>query len=184
VRKLVDFMVVGPRAVPWSAPIVCLNRRTGQRFTARARKTRAHLGQLSLDDWKGLVTKTARSIISGIEADSYPQRGFLWLHLDFYEQTEDRSKYGCLWGARIAHNKRSGKWTKRGPSCPDVSNCFKSTEDALQEVLFHNDVQNRMTTSTATYGPSAGVRVALYAMDENCILPFPLDVAITKAYTG
>jgi Holliday junction resolvase RusA-like endonuclease len=166
-RKLVMFEALGLDAVPWSVPDIGITTtRTGKRvrFARRRKKSALALGKASLDDWQRFVAESAREAMAAIPIATGPIR----VHMEFLTQTPPGHKHGELWSVPVRFNEEAGEWVKtqpRGKPEPDLVNLFKGTEDAIQSVVFANDVQTRVVSAVALYGPCAGVRVHVYEIE-------------------
>ncbi len=152
---LLEFGVYGADAVPWSVPNVTASGRT-----YRTKKTVAHLGKLSFEDWQQSVKEAAVKAMDGMP----PAVGSVMLSLTFFRETPPGYRHGQLWEVKVAKNENS-KWTKRGKISADLVNLFKGTEDAAQDILYHNDVQVRSSRGLCLYGPMAGVQIAVHLID-------------------
>lgn len=162
-RKVVVIPVMGYEASPWTVPVV-----TRWGGCVRKKKTNLAKGILNLADWQDKVAKAARFAMEGIPLLIGPVR----LHFEFFAKTPKGRRDGELWGVTVRWsekaNKGAGGWVKdapRGHQEPDLLNLAKGTEDALQGIVFANDVQARIRSESAMYGPDPGARITVYAIE-------------------
>jgi Holliday junction resolvase RusA-like endonuclease len=165
-RKVVAFEVWGYEACPWSVPFI---GRHGGSF--QTKKSRPHAGILNLPDWQKVVRDAAVAAFAKIGGQLVlaPTK----THIEFFKTTPPGHRHGELWTIGVEWNpdKKNGKgrptggWVKVGKSQPDILNLFKGTEDAIENVIYGNDVQTSIISSSRWYGPMPGVRVTVYAID-------------------
>ena len=166
-KKLVAFECLGLAVVPWSVPEIGVSRREGckpHRFTRRSKKSRLAFGKASLDDWQRYVAGAAREAMAAVPIPAGPVR----VHMEFLARTPAGRRHGELWDVPLRFREDKGAFTKtqpRGKPEADLVNMFKGTEDAIQGVVFEDDVQSRMISAIALFGPADGVRVSVYAIE-------------------
>lgn len=166
-RKLLAFKAMGLAVVPWSVPDIGVATAAGGRrvrFARRGKKSRLAEGKASLEDWQRFVADAGREALG----DSGVYAGPIKLHIDFYARTPKGRRHGELWAVDVRWDESKGAWSKRtvkGGNDPDLTNMFKGTEDAIAGVLFANDVQCRITSAAAWFGPADGVTVTIYAIE-------------------
>lgn len=166
-KKLVSFDCFGVACVPWSVPEIGVSRRGPKpvRFTKRSKKSKLHEGKASLDDWQRYVKLCATEAMQAIPIPI----GSIKLHIEFHSETPKGKRHGELWNVPLRWNDEASEYTKtqpRGKPEADLVNMFKGTEDALQGAVFANDVQTRMLSSVAIYGPMNGIRVFVYTIED------------------
>ncbi len=162
-KRLVEFQALGLAVVPWSVPEICVTSR-GRRFSKRRKKSNLVLGKASLDDWQKHVAGAAREAMATIPRTCGPIK----LQIEFYCRTPAGKRHGQLWDAPLRWNEELGEFTKaqpRGKAEADIVNMIKGTEDALQGVVFENDVQTRAMSVIALHGPCDGIRVTVYSFE-------------------
>jgi Holliday junction resolvase RusA-like endonuclease len=162
-KKLVSFQALGLDPVPWSVPEICVTK-AGRRFSRRAKKSNLVLGKASLEDWQLHVKQAAQDAMAGI---SKP-RGPLRIDMVFHATPPLESARGTAWVVPLKWNEESQEYTKtqpRGKPEPDLVNLIKGTEDALQGVVFEDDVQTRSITAEMVYGVAPGVYVTVYTLE-------------------
>lgn len=162
-KKIVQFEALGIEPVPWSVPEIGVANRGGKRvrFTTRSKKSKLALGKASLEDWQKHVANSAREAMATIPI----QTGPLKIHFEFRVHPPDGKASGQIWDVPIRWNDDKGVFTKtqpRGKPEADVVNLMKGTEDALEGIVFENDVQTRIVSASMLYGPVDGVRVFVY----------------------
>lgn len=168
-KKLVTFSAVGLDVVPWSVPEIGVNRRNPAkpvRFTKRAKKSKLHQGSASLSDWQKHVKSCAIDAMAAISIPVGPVR----VHIEFFARTPKGKKHGQLWEVPLRWNDEAGEYVKTQPRSktePDLVNLFKGTEDAIQGACVENDVQTRMMSCAAFYGPIPGCIVTVYQIEPN-----------------
>ena len=165
-KKLVEFEFFGVAVVPWSVPDIGVSRRGGKahRFTKRTKKSALHLGKATLEQWQGFVKDAARQAMATIPTTTQSVR----VHIEFYAATPPGKRHGQLWEVPLHFRSEEGDYTKsqpRGKPEADLINMFKGTEDAIEGAVVENDVQTRMVSSVALYGPMDGVRVRVYLIE-------------------
>lgn len=133
------FYIDGVNPEPWEAPAASIGRKNGKVFP--------HLRQSNkLRDYKTHV----REAFTERYPDFVPSDSDI-LNVTFY-----------FW--REVESVETGKGRKSRSNYADATNLQKSTEDALQGLLYHNDRQvKRVTTQIVTQGPDveAGIVVIL-----------------------
>lgn len=146
-RILADFAVLGLPPVPWKAPTVT---RSGHSFPDR-----------NLVAWKEYVREVAE--------DHRPEGplycGPTMIDLTFLRRTPPGHLDGQPWCPPVEWNPAKEAYTKRGGPTPDTTNLVKGTEDALEGIIFANDVQSSITIARRAYGPRQGVQVRVYAIE-------------------
>lgn len=165
-RKIVQFCVWGYEACPWSVPFI---GRNGGSF--QTKKSRPVAGILNLPDWQTAVRNAAKEAMEA--AGSSLVVGPVKTHIEFFTVTPPGRRHGELWTVGVKWNpdakrkgsKVKGAWVKMGRSQPDILNLFKGTEDAIENISYGNDVQTSIISSSRWYGPRAGVRVTVYAIE-------------------
>ena len=159
------FRIIGIEPCPWSVPT---SNRFGGAF--RTKKSAIPAGVVNLADYQQAVAGAARHAME--EAGTWISARPIRLRLIFLAKHRDGDFWGTLWPAAVRENLKTGKWAKAdghgygGRNNPDLTNLVKATEDALEGVCFRNDVQVRSQESLMLYGPTSGVRVAVYAFDD------------------
>lgn len=155
-KLLCDIDILGVKPIPWSAPDVgVMGRGTGKTWRVATKKK-------ALVSWQEYV---ALAIAGRACKPDVPELGPILIDLTFYRKAPRPELVGAYWPGPVAWSEKAGKFTKRGPSTADTTNLFKGTEDALQNVLYGDDVQAVETRSRRLYGTRDGVRVRVYAVD-------------------
>lgn len=165
-KKVVQFEALGIDPVPWSVPEIGVVNRGGKRvrFTTRSKKTNLASGKASLEDWQKHVAAAGREAMAKIPKPVGP----LKLNFRFMARPPEGKKSGELWNVPIRWNEDKGLFTKtqpRGKPEPDLVNLIKGTEDALQGIVFEDDIQTRSVSGCCFYGHVSGVQVTVYEFD-------------------
>lgn len=165
-KKIVQFEALGIEPVPWSVPEIGVVNRGGKRirFTTRSKKTNLASGKASLEDWQKHVAAAAATAMEKIPKPV----GMLKLHFEFRVRPPEGKSAGELWNVPLRWNEEKSQYIKtqpRGKPEADLVNLVKGTEDALEGVVFENDVQTRIVSAIALYGRINGVRVYVYQID-------------------
>jgi hypothetical protein len=167
VKKLATIEAFGFEAVPWSVPdIGNTTTKSGKkvRFARRKKKDNMDRGRLSLESWQRFVRDAAEAAMAAVSMPVGPIR----LYIEFFARTPRGHRHGELWNAPVRWNDANGEFTKvqpRGKPEADLVNLFKGTEDAIAGVVFANDCQTRMLSAITLFGPHAGVRATVYAIE-------------------
>jgi hypothetical protein len=168
-KKLAVIEAFGFEAVPWSVPdIGNVTTKGGKRvrFARRKKKNDPDRGRLNLDAWQAFVRGAAEKAMATISVPTGPIR----LYIEFFARTPPGRRHGELWDVPLRWDEAKGDFIKsqpRGKQEPDLVNLFKGTEDAVAGVTFVNDCQTRMLSTIALFGPQAGVRATVYAIEPN-----------------
>ena len=163
-REIVRFSVLGDEACPWSTPTIT---RWGGKFY---RKSNPKTGKLNLPDWQAKVKAAATVAMLGIPVPLGPIK----VCLEFRVVTPKGHRNGELWVVHVRWNEKAkkgeGGWVKdasRSRTEPDLRNLAKGVEDALENVVYVNDVQVRIAgEDICVYGPEPGVVVTVYAIED------------------
>jgi Holliday junction resolvase RusA-like endonuclease len=157
-REVLKFVVEGDPTA-WCTPTF------GTRLTKTGRKYRFAEKNPRLQTWQELVNLRARQAMSELKKKA-PLLGPTGLRLDFTRQAPSEEAIGKPWVPEIGWSQNLQRWVKvgAGHNVPDLTNLFKGTEDALQEVCFGNDGQACFTWASRLYAATSGVTVTLYEL--------------------
>ncbi len=157
-REVCRFTVTGDPAA-WCTP------EFGTGMTKTGRRYRFAECNPRLKSWQELVAMIARQAMATAQRQS-PILGPTGLRLDFTKKAPEGVDVGTPWVPEVTWSTKLHRWVKVGPAhnVPDLTNLFKGTEDALQEILFGNDAQACFTWASRLYAAESGVTVTLYAM--------------------
>lgn len=162
-KKVVQFEAMGIEPVPWSVPEIGVTNRGGKRvrFTTRSKKSNLAGGKASLEDWQRYIAASAKQAM-----EKTPRlTGTIKLHFEFYVRPPAGKEESGTWEAPLRWNEDKGQYTKtqpRGKPEADLTNLIKGTEDALEGIVFENDVQTRAISAGMFYGPTDGVKITVY----------------------
>jgi len=126
--------------VPWSVPVIY--RYGGCRPNPR------------LAAWQAAVAGAARLAWGPLEPTSDP----VSLKLTFFLPRTNESDSGVVVPI-LKLNRLTGKITKRGLAQADLTNLAKGTEDALEGIVFVNDILVRHKEEIAYYGDADEIGV-------------------------
>ncbi len=157
-REVCKFTVPGDPAA-WSTP------EFGTGWTKTGRRYRFAESNDKLKSWQELVALYARQAMAQVQCKE-PILGPTGLRLDFTQKPPDGIDIGTPWVPEVKWSPKVHRWVKVGlaHNVPDLTNLFKGTEDALQDIVFGNDGQNCFTWASRLYAAAPGVTVTLYAM--------------------
>jgi Holliday junction resolvase RusA-like endonuclease len=155
-KPYVSFAALGFIPTPWQAPHHGTGlTKGGRRFHFKRQDNP------DLERWQNFVR---RSAIEHVASVPILQSGAVKLDLSFYLPTPVGRRHGELAEAPVQWNDEKGKFTKVGQPA-DLTNLIKSTEDALEGVVFANDCQVRSVSAVTLTGPEPGVRVIVSVME-------------------
>jgi Holliday junction resolvase RusA-like endonuclease len=166
--SIVTIHVDGVEAAPWRAPDIGTGtRRNGTRFRfARARgKSNLAEGRVNLKDWKSIVSEQARKAMEGRQ----PFRGAVSLSMTFRYRADANHQADTIAFIPLKANKKTGilgKPTLRGRTMPDITNMYKSTEDALHGIVLLDDYQTRVSHARCVFGEQSGVTITVIPLSE------------------
>jgi hypothetical protein len=175
-RKLVTISAFGLEPVAWSVPRFGQKKtKSGkiQHFYSRGRKSDLANGKATMAQWQEFVRQAAVKAMAGKPPVNEPMQ----MQFIFYGKTPPGKRNGELWDVTVVEktrkNKKTGKnekyWGKKqrmGISEGDMTNIQKCTEDALQGVVYGDDVRNRMISTSAFYSEVPGVRIIANVIEE------------------
>jgi Holliday junction resolvase RusA-like endonuclease len=145
-RLVARVEALGVACVPWSVPEIGNGRtKTGRKFRFTTRNK-------ALDEWQSFVRAEAGKAMKGRIC-----LGPVMLRIDFFRRTPPGARHGQLWQVPVTWNDDKQKFTKDGKAAPDLVNLFKGTEDAMENVIYGNDVQTCILFSRRLYGPLDGI---------------------------
>src|SRR5262249_21746977 len=148
-RKLVVFDAMGIEPVPWSVPEIGVVNRGGRRirFTTRSKKSNLAAGKASLEDWQKHVAAAAPEAMEKAPRPTC----HIKIHFAFTIRPPKGRLPGQVCEAPLRWHEEKGVFTKtqpRGKPEADLVNLIKGTEDALEGVVFENDVQTRIVSGS------------------------------------
>jgi Holliday junction resolvase RusA-like endonuclease len=155
-KPYVSFAALGFIPTPWQPP------HHGSGVTKGGR--RFHFKKPANPDTERWQNFVRRSAIEHVADRPILQAGSVRLELIFYLPTPRGARHGELFTAPVQWNDEKGKFTKVGQPA-DLTNLIKSTEDALEGVVFANDCQVRGVSAVTLYGPEPGVRVTVSVIE-------------------
>ncbi len=126
-RPDMRILVEGINPEPWTAPLLA-KKIVGRKMVPIA------YPKAELKIYKEAISETVTAALqeAGVPLPVFPKGTLLIVEFFFWRQLE---QYRSLESGRLVTPKQ-----------PDTTNMTKSTEDALQKVLYHNDVHNRVTS--------------------------------------
>lgn len=162
-HPLVDIAIYCLRPVPWSAPQVFMKSRKGG-----GSKYKSALRNPDLTDWQAYVRLHAEAAMLAHEVAL--TTGPVLANLTFRRATDDPDLHGRCWfhGVEWRQGKddKPGEYVKMGETVPDADNLAKGTLDALQGVVFGNDVQVCILTVARLYGAADACEIMIHTLDD------------------
>lgn len=157
-REVLKFSVDGD-AVAWCTP------EFGTGLTKTGRRYRFAEPNPRLKAWQELVALKAKLAMAEARLKT-PFLGPTALRLEFTREAPEGISPGTPWVPDIEWSQKLQRYVKTGAdhNIPDLTNLFKGTEDALQDVIFGNDGQSCFTWASRLYGTKSGVTVTLYEL--------------------
>lgn len=163
----ISFDAFGFLPVPWSVPHFGSGvSKSGKvfRFSRRGKKSRLAEGALSLEDWQKYVRGAAEDCMRRAKTEVTPWPAVM-LEIEFYLPTAPGHRAGEIVIAPVDRNKKGG-W-KKSTNLADLTNLVKAVEDAIEGVVYCNDVQVRSALYVTLYGPVPGARVTVRLIEPN-----------------
>lgn len=162
-KPVVRIKVFCLKPVPWSAPQVFMKERKGggSRYKSAARNPECEL-------WQSYVKLHAEEAMKegGIALTTRP----LLASITFFRRTENPELLGKWWfnGVEWREGKagKPGEWVKLGETVPDADNLAKATLDAMQGVVFGNDVQVCVLMVTRLYASFDGCEAIISELED------------------
>jgi hypothetical protein len=93
-----------------------------------------------------------------------PSSARLRVDLVFYRQTDDPELVGSEWFNGVAWSEKKETYVKTGETVPDVDNLAKGVLDAMQGVVFGNDVQVCVLETSRLFWGYDGVSVRVHEL--------------------
>jgi Holliday junction resolvase RusA-like endonuclease len=151
---IASFDVACLKPVPWSTPQVFMKTTgAGRRYKSAARNP-------ELETWQSYVKLHAEEAMG----DRPPVLGPLRVDLVFYRQTDDPELVGSEWFNGVAWSEKKETYVKTGETVPDVDNLAKGVLDAMQGVVFGNDVQVCVLETSRLFWSYDGVSVRVHEL--------------------
>lgn len=162
-REVIRFNVCGPKPVPWSAPTVVRRKNATGKTVSMAfnsDKSNPNTGKLGLSDWKALVSSHAKEKMRDACRD--PVTNPVCISVTFARQAKKGEEVGSLWVCGVHWNDEKLEYVKDDVHEPDLTNLFKAVEDAMEGVVYANDVLTRNIDIKALVMGFNGVLVTVY----------------------
>jgi Holliday junction resolvase RusA-like endonuclease len=161
-KTVVHFKVFCLKPVPWSAPQVYMKERKGggSRYKSAARNPEC-------EAWQAYVKLHAEEAMQLAEATITLKP--VLASVTFFRRTEDPELLGKWWFNGVAwkagKDGKPGEYVKTGETVPDADNLAKATLDALQGVVFGNDVQVCVLMASRFYASYDGCEVIISELE-------------------
>ena len=156
--------VIGFEPAPWTAPQLCMTRR-GQRFSKYRTRSDIANGRPNYPDWKRIVADAAREAMGGRR----PFAGPIVMDMQLMFRAQEPSLIGepCFPAMKWDKKKRAYKKPHLNMRpLPDTTNMSKSTEDALEGIVFHNDAQVVAPGPRRVWGEQGGCLIKVWTLCE------------------
>lgn len=160
-KHVVVFSVLGITPIPWTVPNLARSK-YGHRFSTRTRKSNQANVSPDLERWQKLIRTEAEAQMLG----NPPCQGPVKLVVSFMERTPPGKREGQIWFPGVKQNEE-GKWVKEGLHEPDLTNLVKAIEDAMEGVVYCNDVQVRFSELEMVYWSTPGISVLAQEIEES-----------------
>lgn len=156
----------GLEPAPWKVPNIGVDRRNGgkQRFARRPGKSNIGGGRVCMVDWEAFVKDAARLAVNRRPIET----GIIALHFEFFGETPPGKRNGSIWDVDFEFHAKRNVFVKHqrfGRGEADLTNLQKSTEDALEGVVFVNDCQVREVNVRMTFSLVPGVTIKVYRIE-------------------